>query len=109
MRTDHPNASFQNRTPILLGVVAVLQLLDLHSTLTAPQGRHETNKLLNWMSQWIGFAFELTLIKVAFLLTLAVGFLYWRKHKGMYEFEYGLCLAVLIVVYGCVVLNNYLS
>ncbi|MGY6258797.1 DUF5658 family protein [Paraburkholderia caledonica] len=109
MRTDHLNTIFRNRTPILLGVVAVLQLLDWHSTLTAPHGRHESNKLLNWISQWIGFAYELTLIKAAFLLLLTLGFLYWRQHKGMYELEYGLCLAVLIIVYGCVVLNNYFS
>lgn len=109
MRTDHLNAIYRNRTPILLGAVALLQLLDWHSTLTAPYGRHESNRLLNWISQWMDFAFALTLIKGAFLLLLGLGFLYWREHKGMYELEFGLCLAVLIVVYGCVVLNNYLS
>jgi hypothetical protein len=109
MRTDHPNAIIKNRTPILLGTVAVLQLLDWHSTLTAPHNRHETNKFFNWLGQWVSFEGEVSVIKMACIVMLGVGFLHWRKHKGLYELEYGLCLGVLAVVYGCVVLNNYFS
>jgi hypothetical protein len=108
MRTDHPSSTvLRFRTPTMLAIVAVLQLLDWHSTLTAPPYRHETNRLLNWLARWMSFAFAVSAIKLVFLVMLAAGFLYWRKHRGMYELEFGLCLGVLIIVYSCVVANNY--
>jgi hypothetical protein len=110
MRTDHPsNAMIRNRTPMLLAVVAGLQILDWHSTLTAPPYRHETNRLLNGLACWLGFACAVSLVKAVFLVMLAVGFVHWRRHKRAYELEYGLCLGVLIVVYSGIVMNNYLG
>lgn len=98
-----------NRTPILLGAVAVLQVLDWHSTLIAPRGRFETNKLLNWLSQWMGFALVISIVKLFFIAILFVGFLYWRKHKCLYDFEFTVCLCVSALVYSAVVVNNYAS
>jgi hypothetical protein len=108
MRTDHPSSTVLHfRTPAMLAIVAVLQVLDWHSTLTAPPYRHETNRLLNWLGGWVSFAFAVSAIKLAFLVMLAAGFLFWRKHRDMYELEFGLCLGVLTIAYGCVVANNY--
>jgi hypothetical protein len=110
MTQDQPIQSIlRNRTPILIGVVTVLQVLDWHSTLSAPEGRFETNKLLNWLSQWVSFFCVLSTVKLIFIATLLGGFLYWRKHKGVYELEYTACLSVLALVYGAVVFNNYFS
>lgn len=102
-------AIFGNRTPVLLTAVAVLQVLDWHSTLTAPRGRFETNKLLNWLGQWASFAVVVSAIKICFIVALLVGFIYWRKHKGLYETEFTACLCVAALVYGAVVFNNYFS
>ncbi|PRZ44853.1 hypothetical protein BX589_14320 [Paraburkholderia fungorum] len=108
MRTDHPsNAIIRNRTPLLLAVVAGLQILDWHSTLTAPPYRHETNRLINELAGWIGFACAVSLVKALFLIILGAGFFFWRRNKHTYELEYGLCLGVLVVVYSCIVINNY--
>ncbi|WP_234745252.1 MULTISPECIES: DUF5658 family protein [Burkholderiaceae] len=92
---------------MLLAVVAGLQILDWHSTLTAPPYRHETNRILNGLAGWIGFACAVSLVKAVFLVILAAGLLHWRRHKHTYELEYGLCLGVLVVVYTCIVINNY--
>lgn len=108
MRTDHPSSTvLHSRTATMFAIVAMLQVLDWHSTLTAPPYRHEANRLLNWLGRWMSFVFAVSAIKLASLVLLAAGFLYWRKHRGMYELEFGLCLGVLTIVYGCVVANNY--
>jgi hypothetical protein len=39
---------------------------------------------------------------------LLAGFLYWRKHKGIYDTEFVVCLSTVALVYGAVVFNNYL-
>ena len=44
-----------------------------------------------------------------FIAILFVGFLYWRKHKGLYDFEFTVCLCVSALVYSAVVVNNYAS
>jgi hypothetical protein len=98
-----------NRVPTLLAIVAGLQMLDWHSTLSAAQNRLETNKLINWLGHWIGFAFALSAIKSLLIACLLVGFLYWRKHKGIYDTEFVVCLSTVALVYGAVVFNNYLS
>lgn len=110
MRTDHPSSAIVRfRTPTMLAIVALLQLLDWRSTLVAPSYRHETNRMLNWLGQWIGFSLAVSAVKASLLLILLVGYLYWRRHRGMYEMEFGVCLGLLIVVYGGVVANNYLA
>ena len=110
MTRDHSlKKLFRNRTPILIGAVAGLQVLDWHSTLSAPRGRFETNKLLNWLSQWTSFVFVISAVKLFFITVLLVGFLYWRKHKGVYDFEFTICLCVAAFVYSAVVVNNYSS
>lgn len=96
-----------SRTPALLGAVAVLQVLDWQSTLWARNGRSETNHLLNWLGHWGAFVVVFTCIKLAFLGVLLCGYLYWRRHKGLYEVEYAACLSMLVFAYGVVVINNY--
>ncbi|MGR9587081.1 DUF5658 family protein [Pandoraea sputorum] len=95
------------RTPILLAVVAVLQILDWHSTLTAPLGLAEANGLLIWIGRFTGFALGVSIVKAASLLAVLVWFLFWRKHKGVYEFEFTVSLSVLALIYGLVIFNNY--
>lgn len=110
MRIDQRTSMISRyRTPSLLGVVAVLQILDWHSTLTAGHTRGEANKMVNWLVQWMSFACVVSIIKVISLTMLLVGFLYWRKHQGLYELEFALCLSVVTVVYGGVVFNNYFA
>lgn len=96
-----------SHTPALLAAVAVLQVLDWQSTLWARNGRAETNHLLNWLGHWAAFVVVFSCIKLVFLAVLLCGYLYWRRHKGLYEFEYTACLSTLVVAYGVVVINNY--
>jgi Flp pilus assembly protein protease CpaA len=98
-----------NRTPILLFVVAILQILDWHSTLTAPPGLAEANGLLIWIGRFTGFALGVSLVKAATLLAVLVWFIFWRKHKGLYEFEFTVSLSVLALIYGLVIFNNYVQ
>lgn len=108
MTRDHSlRAIFRNRTPILLGTVAVLQVLDWHSTLSAPRGRFETNHLLSWLGRWMGFTLVFSIVKVFFIAVLFAGFLYWRRHKGLYDFEFTVCLCLAAFVYSAAVVNNY--
>ena len=89
--------------------VALLQLLDWHSTLLSHSGHVEANPLLHQIEQWGSFALWFSGVKLAFLGLLIAGFAYWRRRKGLYEREFTVCLLVLVVVYGAVVLNNYLT
>ncbi|ABX19890.1 DUF5658 family protein (plasmid) [Burkholderia multivorans] len=110
MRIDHCKSVLSRyRTPSLLGVVAALQILDWHSTLTAPHTRGETNRLINWLVQWVSFESAVSTFKLLCLAMLLYGFLFWRKHKGLYETEFALALGVVAVVYGGVVFNNYVA
>ncbi|MDN4571856.1 hypothetical protein DBB29_24675 [Pandoraea cepalis] len=99
--------AIRNRTPFLLALVAVFQVLDWHSTLSAPAGLTETNGMLVWLGGRIGFALAVSLVKIATIAAVAVWFLFWRKHKGAYEFEFTVCLSVVVLVYGSVIFNNY--
>ncbi|MCX4151046.1 MULTISPECIES: DUF5658 family protein [Paraburkholderia] len=85
----------------------MLQILDWHSTLVAHTKRGETNSVLNWLGQWARFAVVLSCVKLVFLAVLLLGYLYWRRHKGLYELEYGACLSILAIAYGLAVFNNY--
>ncbi|WP_423383568.1 DUF5658 family protein [Burkholderia sp. LMG 32019] len=110
MRIDQRISTISRyRTPTLLGMVAVLQILDWHSTLATAHTRGEANKMVNWLAQWTSIGWVVSIIKLACLAMLVAGFLYWRKRKGLYELEFALCLSVLIVAYGGVVFNNYFA
>ena len=108
MKNTAAKCTTANRVPALLAVVGVLQMLDWHSTLSAAENRLETNKLINWLGQWIGFSAALSSIKSILIVSLLAGFLYWRKHKGIYDTEFVGCLSTVALVYGAVVFNNYL-
>ncbi|WP_150578387.1 DUF5658 family protein [Pandoraea aquatica] len=99
--------AIKNRTPVLLAMIAVLQVLDWHSTLTAPPTSTEANDLLVWLGRFIGFSLAVSLIKLATMAAVAVWFLYWRKHKGVYELEFTVCLSLVVLFYGLVIFNNY--
>lgn len=110
MRIDHCTSILSRyRTPTLLGVVAILQILDWHSTLNAPHTRYEANKMINWLVQWVSFSSVVSVFKLLCLSMLVYGFLFWRKHKGLYEIEFTLVLCVVAIVYGGVVFNNYFA
>ncbi|KWK60936.1 DUF5658 family protein [Burkholderia stagnalis] len=110
MRIDQRTSTISRyRTPMLLGVAAALQILDWHSTLATAHTRGEANKMVNWLAQWMSLGCIVSVIKLTCLAMLTAGFLYWRKHKGLYELEFALCLSVVIVVYSGVVFNNYFA
>ncbi|WP_049096375.1 DUF5658 family protein [Burkholderia cepacia] len=110
MRIDHCTSILSRyRTPTLLGFVAILQIMDWHSTLNAPRTRGEANKMINWLVQWVSFGSVVSVLKLFCLAMLLYGFLFWRKHKGLYEIEFTLALSVVALVYSGVVFNNYFA
>lgn len=100
-------AIWTRRTPILLLLVAILQVLDWRSTLLLVAKRGEANRFINELAQVIGFGVSLAIIKLTFLAILFAGFIYWRKHRGEYETEFTVCLGLLVAAYGLVVFNNF--
>lgn len=100
-------AIWTRRTPILLLLVAILQVLDWRSTLLLVAKRGEANRIINGLAHVIGFGIALAIIKLTFLAFLFAGFIYWRKHRGEYETEFTICLGMLAAAYGLVVVNNF--
>jgi hypothetical protein len=97
-----------NVIPTLFLFLLIVQIMDVHSTLTAGGDRYETNRVINWISQWIGFAGAVCVIKIGSVSML--GFLYrvWRRSGGSHDREFVLCLSLIAVFYSVVLANNYL-
>lgn len=55
----------------------------------------------------MGFTLVFSIVKVFFIAVLFAGFLYWRRHKGLYDFEFTVCLCLAAFVYSAAVVNNY--
>lgn len=84
----------------------LMQLLDWHSTFLAlSQGRSELNPLILWVSQYVGVRWAVSGLKlVALPLTAAYYFDAVRKSIWILP---SIFLAVTVVVYLPVVINNY--
>lgn len=94
--------------PSLFVLLSVLQVLDLHSTLTASASQIETNRFIVWASSWVGLAVAVTAVKLGSALLVAGMWLAWKRSRGLFRVEFAACLAVACVAYGFVVTNNYL-
>ena len=90
-------------------VLVSLQLLDLHSTLTASAAQLETNRLLLWLRSGMSFAWSVAAIKAIDLLAVVSMYSMWRRTKGRFDLEVGLSVALVAFVYALVVANNYAS
>lgn len=86
----------------------ILQVMDLHSTLTASAGRYEVNEIINWMANHVGFPFAVFIMKLCSALVLVFLYSSWVKSKGSHTIGFIISLSLLCVVYGFIVFNNYL-
>lgn len=95
--------------PALLISLALIQVLDIHSTLSADNNHAEANRTINWLSQWLGFANAVYVMKAISVLALLILYKIWRLSNGSHDREFIICLTLSSVVYGFIVANNYLS
>ena len=93
---------------VLFMVVFLLQIGDLHSTLTANQNQAETNKMILFFAQYLSLTGAVILIKLGDMAAIGILFYVWKKCRGMHAIEFVLSLLVICTVYAFVVLNNYL-
>lgn len=93
----------------LFVALAIEQLLDLHSTLTAGSTQHEGNKAVNWVAEWLGFAPTIVAAKVAMLSVIAMLYAVWTRSKGSHDREFLVSLGLVAVTYAAVICNNYAS
>lgn len=86
--------------------LAVLQVLDFHSTLLALRdGRSETNPLILSVAGYIGVIPAVSVFKIAALF-LTAGYFYYARYKKR-GFFMSIPLYVVIFIYAITVLNNY--
>lgn len=89
----------------LLLVLAVLNVLDLHSSLTA-QSAAEMNHAINLLSGLVGGTVALVLAKLVAMSALACLYVVWRRCPALRRDV--LCiLAVSVAAYSLVVASNY--
>lgn len=86
--------------------LAVLQVLDFHSTLLAMrEGRSETNPLILSVAGHIGLLPAVSVFKIAALF-LTVAYFYYARDKKR-GFFMSIPLYSVIFIYAITVLNNY--
>lgn len=86
--------------------LAILQVLDFHSTVLAmQQGRSETNPLILSVAGQIGLLPAVSVFKIVALL-LTVAYFYYAKDKKRGFFIF-IPLYSVICIYAVTVLNNY--
>ncbi|MCC7005701.1 MAG: hypothetical protein IT497_03520 [Ottowia sp.] len=97
-----------NRTiPFLFLSLAVLQLLDMHSTLAAPQGRAEQNNFIAWLANNLGMELAVFLIKMLDLMVIGLFYGVWKKSHGIFNKQFFVCLSLIVAAYVLVVTSNY--
>lgn len=94
--------------PVLFVLLASLQILDLHSTLTAGPAQFESNRLIAWASQWAGLTAAVIAVKLIDALLIGGMWFLWKRSQGQFQSEFTACLAVACAAYAFVVTNNYL-
>lgn len=85
----------------------ILQGLDMHSTLTAPPHRFETNPVIVWIATHIGLLHAMAIMKLFAILVIAALSRAWKKSDDAYNHLYLPSLAFLNIEYLLVVANNY--
>ncbi len=93
--------------PFLFLALTVLQLLDMHSTLIAAQGRVEQNSLIAWLAHHFGMEGVVPLIKILDLAIIGLFFSVWKKSHGTFNKQFFVCLTLIVSAYILVVMNNY--
>lgn len=94
---------------VLFLLLVCIQILDVHSTLTASAAHYETNKSIIWLGSLIGFTAAVLTIKAASTLVLVILFRIWFLSNGTHDREFVFSLTLITVFYGFIVSNNYLS
>lgn len=91
--------------PILLLALAVLQLMDLHSSL-ASAGGVEQNRLVNATASWSGSWQALVFAKILALVGVASLYGVWRRFPRL-RTEAMFYAGAAVAVYAFVVAGNY--
>ena len=99
--------SFRLVIPALFTLLVLLQLFDLDSTLHASIHQHETNKLINWLAERIGFKSALIVIKIFAISIICFLYKIWKLSENTHNAEFTICLSLITFVYSFVVAINY--
>ena len=104
--------NFSDRAEVLVrtlfALLAALQVIDAHSTLTAGAGQLEANRLLTHLARWTTSCHALVLVKGFDLIVIGCLYIAWRVN-GRFDREFALCLGILVAVYSVIVINNYVA
>lgn len=84
-----------------------MQLIDLHSTLTAVAGRIEQNTFIFWLSTHVGLPVALSLIKAIDLVVVFALYKTWRTTAGRFDAQFVVLLCLMNLVYAVVATGNY--
>lgn len=95
--------------PWLFGLIALLQIVDLHSTLTASTTRDELNRLIVWISGFVGLPAAMVLFKLIDLAVVFSLFRIWRESEGRFNAPFLFLLSMLCITYTFVVVSNYVG
>jgi hypothetical protein len=94
---------------VLFVSLLIEQVLDLHSTLTAPAHRTEVNPAILWVAGHVGIPVALLFIKSMAVLVIVALSRVWKQSGGHQNRIYALVLLALNFEYCVVVMNNYIS
>jgi len=114
MSTKDPsnNNSAAIKQKLILGLfvgMALLQILDFHSTVTAHTSKTEVNTFILRLSSYTGFVAAIGIIKIICLGVISIMYKAWRNVNGIYDSEFLCCLSIVTVAYMLVVAQNYFS
>jgi hypothetical protein len=97
----------RNAVALLFISLLILQILDAHSTLSAGAERHETNGLIIWLANWVGFAAAVVITKAFSILVLFLLYRLWRLTEGAHDGKFVVILTLLAVIYSIIDGSNY--
>jgi uncharacterized membrane protein YciS (DUF1049 family) len=93
--------------PVLFALLLVLQVMDLHSTLTKGEHQTELNWLLSALGRRLSFDGAVLWVKGVSIAVVISGLALWRRCRDQHSREFVLCLVVTVAAYAAVVASNY--
>jgi len=92
----------------ILFILAVFQILDLHSTLTKSINQTETNPAINRLAEYIGFTYSVCFFKLLAFFCIYV--IYRVTFKTFPEYTKQVCffLSPVALFYVVIIFNNYI-
>lgn len=109
MLNNTPEKSVSERSLLwILLTLGLLQILDLHSSVTKSVNQAETNPAINKLAEYVGFTNSICFFKLLAFFFIYV--IYRITSKTFPEYTKHVCflLALLAMFYVVIVFNNYI-